>query len=204
MTSAPAILLVEDNDDDAMLTGMAFKKSQIPNPVRRVRDGVEALDYLFAQNAYAARDVRDTPAVVLLDLNLPRLSGILTDQHLHERDRIGRTITLLARLVADGWTSQPRAIAADRETALHVDPLTGIGEVYATTDHATPYVYFLSTAGPPERCEPGTPLTFAHIAVYRIGPGGRFDLDAWRGEGGIEYTLDVTDGVLTSSRGEVY
>jgi hypothetical protein len=42
------------------------------------------------------------------------------------------------------------------------------------------------------------------MPVYRIGPGGRFDLSRWRGEGGVSYTLSVVDGVLTSSRGEIY
>jgi hypothetical protein len=53
-------------------------------------------------------------------------------------------------------------------------------------------------------CEPGTPLTYRDIAVYRIGPGGAFDLDTWHGTGGIAYTLSAEDGVLTSSRGEIY
>ena len=137
-------------------------------------------------------------------LSLPRLENLIADQHLQERDRIGRTVALLSRLQADGWSSTPRAIAADRETALHVDPATGIAEVFATADHPTPYVYFLSPAGPPRRCTPGEPLSTAAIAVYRAGPGGRFNLDTWTGNGGIAYELDVRDGVLHSSRGNNY
>lgn len=76
MTTEQTILLVEDNDDDAELTLMAFKSARISNPVVRVRDGAEALDYLFARENYAGRDVNDLPAVVLLDLNLPRLGGL--------------------------------------------------------------------------------------------------------------------------------
>jgi cyanophycinase len=135
---------------------------------------------------------------------LPKLGGKITDQHLQERDRMGRTVAFLARLVHDGWTSQGLAIAADRETALHVDPVSGKSEVLSTPTHPTPYVYFLRTPGPPEVCEPGTPLTYRDIAVYRIGPGGAFDLDTWHGTGGIAYTLSAEDGVLTSSRGEIY
>jgi cyanophycinase len=137
-------------------------------------------------------------------LALPNFAGIITDQHLHERDRIGRTVALLARIVHDGWSPEGRAVAADRETALHVDPRTGIGEVYATPTHPTPYVYFLSTPGVPEVCEPGVPLTFRNVAVYRIGPGGRFDLGNWHGDGGIAYTLTAEAGVLSSSRGDIY
>jgi len=137
-------------------------------------------------------------------LRLPRLDNIITDQHLQERDRIGRTIALLARLVADGWTAQGRAIAADRETALHIDPATAIATVFATAGHETPFVYFMRTPGKPERCVPGEPLTFRNIEVYRIDSSGSFDLDRWRGTGGIGYTLGVMNGKLSSSRDSIY
>ncbi len=137
-------------------------------------------------------------------LALPMLGGLITDQHLQERDRMGRTLAFLARLVRDGWTPQARAIAADRETALHVDPSTGAAEVFTTPDHPTPFVYFLTTPGSPELCEPGLPLTYRNVAVYRIGPGSSFDLSRWLGTGGIAYTLSVEAGVLTSSRGDIY
>jgi cyanophycinase len=137
-------------------------------------------------------------------LGLPKLGKILTDQHLQERDRIGRTIALLARLVHDGWTKQGLAIAADRETALHIDPADGTAEVFGTPDHPTPFVYFLRTPGPPEVCRRRKPLTYRNISVDRIGPGGRFDLESWQGTGGIAYTLNAENGVLTSSRGTIY
>ncbi len=76
MTRENHILLVEDNDDDAELTIRAFRQANVTNPVVRAADGVEALDYLFGRGAYAGRDLNDAPAVVLLDLNLPRLSGL--------------------------------------------------------------------------------------------------------------------------------
>jgi len=137
-------------------------------------------------------------------LSLAKLGGLITDQHLIERDRMGRTMAFLARLVHDGWTTEGRAIAADRETALHVNPADGRAEVLSTPAHETPYVYFLRTPGPPEVCAPGTPLTYRNVAVYRIGPGGTFDLDRWRGTGGISYTLSAEGGMLTSSRGAIY
>jgi cyanophycinase-like exopeptidase len=137
-------------------------------------------------------------------LELPRLQGVLTDQHLWERDRIGRTVTLMARLLQDGWTIEARAIAADRETAVHIDPVTGKAEVFATADHPTPYAYFMSASRKPERCEPGQPLTFGNVDVYRLAPGGSFDLATWKGEGGLAYQLSVESGVLRSSRGAAY
>jgi len=135
---------------------------------------------------------------------LPGLENVITDQHLQERDRIGRTVALLARLQQNGWSQTPRAIAADRETAVHIDPATGLAEVFATADHPTPYVYFMSSTGPPAVCERGRPLTAGDIEVYRLGPGGKFDLAAWQGTGGVEYTLTALDGVLHSSRGNNY
>lgn len=134
----------------------------------------------------------------------PQMAARITDQHLQERDRMGRTVAFLARLVHDGWAAEGRAIAADRETALHVDPVSGAAEVLATPTHPTPYVYFLRTPGPPEVCQPGTPLTYRNVQVYRIGPGGTFDLVGWRGTGGLAYTLTAEAGVLGSSRGDVY
>jgi len=137
-------------------------------------------------------------------LRLSGLENVITDQHLQERDRIGRTIALLARLQQDGWSESPRAIAADRETAVHIDPATGIAEVFATADHPTPYAYFMKPSGPPATCARGRPLVTGPVSVYRLGPGGRFDLGRWEGAGGIAYELQVTDGVLHSSRGNNY
>ncbi len=74
--SGRVILLVEDNPDDEALTLRALKKSNILNEVVVARDGVEALDYLFATGAHAGRDTRVQPELVLLDLKLPRLDGL--------------------------------------------------------------------------------------------------------------------------------
>jgi two-component system response regulator len=76
MRAEQVILLVEDNDADAELTAMAFSEAHIGNTLVRASDGQEALDYLFAEGRYAQRQVSDIPAVVLLDLNMPRISGI--------------------------------------------------------------------------------------------------------------------------------
>jgi len=70
------ILLVEDSPADAELTIQALKKHCLVNKLVWVKDGAEALDFLFAAGAYAGRDSACKPKVVLLDLHLPRLSGI--------------------------------------------------------------------------------------------------------------------------------
>jgi two-component system response regulator len=70
------ILLVEDNPKDEELMLRAFKKSNILNPVVVARDGVEALDYLFARGGHANRDPAAMPQVILLDLKLPKIDGL--------------------------------------------------------------------------------------------------------------------------------
>lgn len=70
------ILLVEDNPDDVELTLLAFKKYKIKNEIVVIQDGAEALDYLFAEGTYAGRDLSNMPAVILLDLKLPKIAGL--------------------------------------------------------------------------------------------------------------------------------
>jgi two-component system, response regulator len=70
------ILLVEDNPDDEALTLRALKKNNIGNEIVVVRDGVEALDFLFCTGVYADRESHNLPQVVLLDLKLPKLDGL--------------------------------------------------------------------------------------------------------------------------------
>jgi two-component system response regulator len=70
------ILLVEDNTSDIGLTRRAMEKAHISNPMIVVEDGREALDYLFATGAHAGREVADFPALVLLDLKLPKVDGL--------------------------------------------------------------------------------------------------------------------------------
>ncbi|MBC7527066.1 MAG: response regulator [Chthonomonadaceae bacterium] len=74
--STREILLVEDNPDDEELTLRALRKNKVTNPVVVAHDGVEALDYLFGTGEYEGRDTSQLPAVVLLDLKLPRLDGL--------------------------------------------------------------------------------------------------------------------------------
>src|SRR5689334_18891752 len=70
------ILLVEDNPDDEALTIRALKKNNIGNRLVVARDGVEAIDFLFAKGAYADRDASDLPQLILLDLKLPKMDGL--------------------------------------------------------------------------------------------------------------------------------
>lgn len=70
------ILLVEDNPDDEALAVRAFQKSNMRNEIIVARDGQEALDFLFAEGSYADRNIAILPAVILLDLKLPKIDGL--------------------------------------------------------------------------------------------------------------------------------
>ena len=81
------ILLVEDNPDDVTLTLRAFEQQHITNEVVVARDGPEALDYLFGEGTFADRDTRELPAVILLDLKLPKVDGLEVLRRLRADDR---------------------------------------------------------------------------------------------------------------------
>jgi two-component system response regulator len=93
-----ALLLVEDNPTDEKLTIRAFRKSGTANEIVVVRDGAEALDYLFATGQYENRDPGVLPAVVLLDLKLPRIDGleVLRRIRAHEPTRCLPVVILTA------------------------------------------------------------------------------------------------------------
>lgn len=87
MNANSMILLVEDDDLDAELASRAFQRAKVRNALVRVRDGMEALDYLFARGKYAARNVHDLPVFVLLDLNIPKISGLKVLEAIREDER---------------------------------------------------------------------------------------------------------------------
>jgi cyanophycinase len=137
-------------------------------------------------------------------LQLPGMGGVITDQHFVERDRMGRTLAFMARIVGGGWAGRCQSMAIDRETAILVDE-TGQATVVARAGHPTPYAYFLS-AGQPAVVAPRRPLTYRGIQVERAQPGSTFDLHAWTGTGLTSYTLNVEAGAVSSTQpgGSIY
>jgi len=133
-------------------------------------------------------------------LHIPALKGAITDSHFHARDRMGRTLVFLARMLDGGKLAEARAIAVDERTAALTEKdgrMTVEGEGS---------VFMIRARKPAEILKPGTPLTFHAISVYRIPRGGDFDLQTWTGHGGAAYTLDVENGAIhsTQSGGGIY
>ncbi len=70
------ILFAEDSSDDAMLTMRALRKSGFANKLHHVKDGAEALDFLYCRGVYASRNIKENPKLILLDLKMPKISGM--------------------------------------------------------------------------------------------------------------------------------
>lgn len=87
MMDLPSILLVEDDPNDQELAQLALEENRVKNQLVIVEDGVEALDYIFAKGKYGDRDPHELPQVVLLDLKLPKLSGLDVLKRLRENER---------------------------------------------------------------------------------------------------------------------
>lgn len=127
-------------------------------------------------------------------LKVPGLENILTDSHFAKRDRMGRSLGFLARIVTDGWSKTPREIAIDQGSALLVEP-NGRAKVVGTGLG----VYFLQVTDAPEVCKAGQPLTLRNVAAYRAPTGARFDVREWNGDGGQSYMMSVDAGQIHTS-----
>jgi cyanophycinase-like exopeptidase len=130
-------------------------------------------------------------------LKIPVLENTITDSHFAKRDRIGRTLVFLARLMQDRWSKNPREVAIDEASAVLVEP-----DGSATIVGQGKGAYFLRPAKDPETCKSNEPLTFHDIAVYKAPTGSHFNLSKWTGDGGVSYTLSVEQGVIQSSQAD--
>ena len=128
-------------------------------------------------------------------LRVPHLENLLTDSHFAKRDRMGRTLGFLARIMQDGWSKSPREVAIDEKSAVLVEA-DGTGTVVGNGKGA----YFLRPTLAPDICKIGQPLTFRKISVYRVPAGGHFDLGSWTGDGGTVYFLSVEKGNIDSTQ----
>lgn len=132
-------------------------------------------------------------------LSVPYMKSVITDTHFKKRDRLGRTLVFMARILQDGMASSVHSIAVDERSAVAVDE-NGIGTVVGTGSGA----YFYHPTQPPSVCKPDQPLTFENIEVTHVPAGGTFNLANWTGPDGDSYRLDVRNGVVQSTSGTLY
>jgi cyanophycinase len=130
-------------------------------------------------------------------LKIPQLENLITDSHFAKRDRMGRTLGFLARIMKDGWSASPREVAIDERSAVLVDA-DGKATVVGTGKGA----YFLRPTETPGVCEKRVPLTLGAVSVYRVPAGGQFDLSSWKGDGGTAYSLSVVRGKIESTQSD--
>jgi cyanophycinase len=126
-------------------------------------------------------------------LTVPLLSGAITDSHLAARNRQGRLVTFLARIVADGWAATPRGIGIDENTAVLVDR-DGTASVIGRGE-----AWLFAVPGAPDVCQPKTPLTYRDLTVWRAERGETFDIATWAGDLGSSQTVSAVDGQLVWS-----
>ena len=157
-------------------------------------------------NDLASTDVLPNPyfdrvTLVRGFLKIPGLENLLTDSHFAKRDRMGRTLGFLARIMQDGWSSSPREVAIDEKSAVLLEP-NGRGTVVGNGRGA----YFLKPTRKPDVCKKDQPLTFRNIKVYRAPTGATFDYTRWKGKGGTAYELSVVNGKIQSTQpdGSIY
>jgi cyanophycinase len=143
------------------------------------------------------------PSVALATdfLELPYLGGVITDSHFVTRDRMGRLLTFMARILNDGWAGEVKGIAVNEKSALAVEA-DGSVKLFGSGP-----VYFLKANSLPAVCVQAKPLTFEGVEVYRIDNSTQtFNLGSWLGTGGTAYTLSVQDGEVFSDQpnGAIY
>jgi cyanophycinase len=128
-------------------------------------------------------------------LRIPQLENLLTDSHFTTRDRMGRSLGFLARIMQDGWSEMPREVAIDERSAVLVDA-DGKARVVGNGKGA----YFIRPSQAPNVCRKNVPLTFRNVSVHRVQSGGYFDLVTWRGDFGASYSLSVDSGRIQSTQ----
>jgi cyanophycinase len=130
-------------------------------------------------------------------LHIPLLKRTITDTHFVARDRQGRLLGFMARILQDGLSSDVRAIGVDERAAVLLEP-NGSATVVGTGAAA----YFYRSATRPQTCSPGKPLTYRDIEVIKTTPGGSFNLSTWSSNRGDHYQLEVVEGAIHSNRAD--
>ncbi len=171
----------------AILSGLAYI------PINQGVTSAEALGDPFHANMNSIKNDFFT---------VPLQASTITDTHWSERNRCGRTIAFLARVITDNLAAFPvaRAIACDERTAVCIDG-NGWAVVFGSSD-AHDFAYFLSSRSMPDRCLPGQSLHWANaVSIWKLqgteaGLNG-FDLQNWEGQNGSRHDVNVLNGILS-------
>jgi len=137
----------------------------------------EALSDPYGNKVTLARDF----------LKIPPLAGTITDTHFVKRDRLGRLLVFMARILQDNWAADVRAIAVEEDAAVLLEP-DGNARIVGGP------VYFLSSTQHPEKCARKSPLTFKNVQVHKSLAGQSFNLNSWNSKEGDNYRLSVVNG----------
>ncbi len=129
-------------------------------------------------------------------LAIPILHGVITDSHFSARERMGRSMAFMSRIVQDGWAAKVRDIGIDETTAVLVE---GDGKARVVGENAA---YFFTLDHKPEQCVAGKPLTTLNIAAFKVhsGANAAVDLNSWSSPVGEPLNVNVVDGKLSVSK----
>jgi cyanophycinase len=126
-------------------------------------------------------------------LRIPLLADTITDTHFAKRDRMGRLLVFMARILQDGWAKQVRSIAVQENVAVLLEA-DGAAKIVGGG-----FGYFLEAKTSPETCRKGEALRFGGITVRRVPDGGVFNLKTWTAAGGDTYVLSTREGKVTAA-----
>jgi cyanophycinase len=143
-------------------------------------------------------------------LYISTLRGIITDTHFAQRDRMGRLVGFVSRIIKDNSLPTFRGYAANEKSAFDADE-NGIGQLATYKHNNMSACYFIQAfASPDDVIQPRTPLTLGNpITVFKLLEGNKFDIPNWRfvpGAEGIKYVLTVKNGILQAigNNGNIY
>lgn len=157
----------------------------------------------FKDTITSAETLKDPfhPRLILAKglLQLPNLEKLITDSHFKDRDRMGRLVTFMARILSDQWSEHIRAVGLDENVAVIIDQ-TGSAQVLADSGHA----YLLQANSSNNLRLKAEPLTFKKILVRKLPAHTKFNFNNWENLKEKTYNIDVESGKIIGSQGFIY